>query len=1120
MKLRSMRLRGFKSFADVVTVRFGDGLNAIVGPNGSGKSNIVDALSWVLGAQSPRLLRLTRMDEVIFQGSERRAALGRAEVELTIEDPEGVAGLGVAEISLARRVERGGEASYRINGRVARLADVVEVLHAANIGRTQHVIVSQGEVDALAAASGEQLRTMLEDASGVSALRRQHQLTVENLRRASERLEELEREDRELRRQRRPLLAQVARLGERRALEERWREVALVAARRAIEARRDALAQATATLGAAQARLSQAQTALEAARTALDSPMASTPADPEVLATWVQRLRSREEDLAAHGRVLEGVRAELAAREQALAAARAASEERAGLERELAELEQRARELVERRIELEHRLDALELPDLEELRARWSRIGAQRASLAATLAERARARERAEARRSARVQAEAELRARLEQLKEALGRLELEEQEAGAALAELETVVGELDERRRVIDEALEALTTQRLASQREVATQEAVAAQLEAALKKLRAQLEAQGGVTGWDLVHPTPGRETLAAAVLGPLAEAQLLEDPAQVAWDVEDANLLLGPLGGRESGSVELGFAPSPLGDRLARARVVDDVLAAALGPDEVVVDGRGWVREGAWLRRSRGERAALRLRQRRIAAELEEATQRLGQERARAETLERAWREQVAQLDVLRSEQRERRRALEHAQRDARERARRRLELERERAALLARLSETMKARAEDDVEDGGGDEVLTARLGELAEEEAAVAVELADSEAAAQRALAERREFEAQLVEVRLEASRAQQRARVVRERLEILARAVQFVGAAEPGELAVRARVLEDRSARLGALVEQVVAVRRGLEEALRAVLAHQARLREVEERRRVAEREAARELDEAQAAYLSAARALEREQARLAAEVETWSLRLRVDAATLEAAPAAVGVAPGSERQVLEELEQRLAGFGEVNGLAEVQLRELDQRRHELAAVLSEARLAHAAILEGLGRLEDAMRSELCRTIEEVSTAFDRTLGELFDGGRGALSFEEAADPLEASVRVDVVLPRKRVRRLALLSGGERSLVGLGLLFAVLEVRPVPFLVLDEADAALDERNLVRLVGLLRRFAARTQVLAVTHQRRTMEAADVLLGVSIAPSGVSTVVRHDLAREPLPAGS
>ncbi|ACU54430.1 SMC domain protein [Acidimicrobium ferrooxidans DSM 10331] len=1102
MRLRALTMRGFKSFADPVTVRFGSGINAIVGPNGSGKSNVVDALTWVLGTQSPRMLRLARMDEVIFQGSAHRPALGRAEVELTLDDPDDESGLGVAEIALTRRVERGGEASYRINGRAARLQDVVEVLQGANIGRSQHVVVSQGEIDALAGASGDVLRTMLEDASRVTLLRRQRQVTLEQLRRAEEALAELEREDRDLRRQRRPLVAQVERAEARRALEARWQVLALAAARRALERRAEELAAAERDVESCSRDVADA----EAALVLLEGEVDDAPrVDPEPVAEGARRLRELEVRLTRaiasideHQRLVDAERA----RDQRR---RAIAEEHDEVVATLTGLEERARALALMRERLEQERAAIETVDVEPLRAELDQVRRERVRLETLLQERERAAERARA-QAERVRLE---RARDRELERHLNdrdaALAAERAAAEAALAEAEEALADAARELAEAGELVERVQRDRavLAERHSSLTAEARRIDVE-----LRSVLEAVGdegqGRLTIDVVRSGTAGIDVALAALGELAEARIVQSVGELDPTVEvESAVVIEEVEG-EHGSAAVGWAPGPLGARLAQARVVESVLEEVrVGRAHgLLVDAAGWVSDDGWIRRGRSIRALLRLRRRQledeavtIAAEL----QGVGEELA---AVDAALREARAVVERCRSTHVEELNRREARRRDLERIRTEQARIDRDRATVVARLATELPTVDIEDV-----DEDVGRRAAELQAREAAAADRLAMAIEAGQAAERARQALDEQLVGVRLDATREQQRALAARERLDQLERERARLDEARVRATPVPRELVE----RAHALANAVALTLRGLDEQLQLLLAWESRHRAEAERLRMQRRSAEAALVTARERLLEAMGRAERARARLAAEQEMWCLRLHVELADIEGARLPSDVAPNDVERTLHEVEDALGTFGEVNGLASVQLRELDARREELGAVLAEARGVRAVISEGLERLEEEMRRRVLTTVEEVGSAFRSIIGELFPGGGGSVELEAGADPLAATVRVDVDLPTKRVRRLALLSGGERSLVGLALLFAMLEVRPVPFLVLDEADAALDERNLTRLVELLRRVGRSSQVLVVTHQRRTMEAADVLLGVSIAPSGVSTVVRHDL---------
>ncbi len=1100
MRLTTLRLRGFKSFAEPVTVTFAPGLNAIVGPNGAGKSNVVDALTWVLGTQSPRLLRLGRMDELIFQGTTTRPPLGRAEVELVLSDDEGLLGLGVAEVALTRRVERGGEASYRINRRPARLVDVVEVLQRANIGRTHHVIVSQGEIEAVAASSGEVLRAMLEDASQVTTLRSQRAQTLDHLARANEALATCERELLDLRRQRRPLLGQLERLEQRQQLEQRWREVAYAAGCQRLRELGAALTQARDRVKQASEQLANA----EQARGSLSEP-AEAPAAvaPEEIVEVLRRLRSRESALRRCRdeivRALEAARAQQARRRRY----GALRERRRELEAELAALEQTATQLAGRRERLERERAGIEVTPLEPVRARLDALRAERARLEATLRERRRARERE---RRARERRNEDARARLAALSEAAHEAVATIEQVASAIAEAKSAVTTAERRTAAVAEELSAREAAWTHAVAEARSASVVFARLEGERRQLEAALGEQlEGPLAIEEVVPGSHGISVALTLLGELAEARIVEDPKALDPAREQENaLVLSPKGARR-GQQALGWAPGGLGQRLEEARLVPDVVEALRQGriDEVLIDAAGWVSDRGWVRRGTSVRAALRLRARELEVELERADH----EKERAATAEELHaaaladaRRRLEETRGLEERARRRLRELEEAEHSARVALAR---VDREQAVLRAQLEQD-DSDAVDDV--GPLEEQLDVR----AREELALTEQLRELAEREARSRAAREALEQELVEVRIEAARLAERAREVRDQLAVLDAELESEPAAPEPD---RERELSDYDAHAREVLAKVAARVGQLEAMLSIALDGQARQRQAAKAFR-AQRDALE--DELRRARDVHARALTEEaraEERLRSERDRWAARLGCRPEAFDDA----GVAPvspdGDPLRELEAIEGELQRFGDVNGLARRQLAELDEHIGELDGVVAEARRARDAVQAGLARLESEMRDRLVSTCGTVSLAFDRIVGELFSGGRGVVRLDDSRDPLDAEVRVEVDLPPKRVRRLSLLSGGERSLVSLALLFAVLEVRPVPFLVLDEADAALDERNLVRYVDYLRVLSSRCQVIVVTHQRRTMEVANLLLGVSMAPSGTSTVVRHELER-------
>jgi len=1088
MRLARLRIAGFKSFADPVSLSIGPGVTAIVGPNGSGKSNVVDAIAWVLGTQSPRFLRLARMEEVIYAGSEERPALGRAEVVIEFDNADGALGLPLAEVAVSREIKRSGEAGYAINRTPARLVDVLELLGAVNLGRTQHVIISQGEVDSLSNARGEELRGMLEDASQVSLLRRRWQQASRDLERVGALLAEEESRERELRRRMRPLEAQARAARERAALEERREQLARWLARERLERlREEAEAQhrALAEVTGAMTRIEERLVILEDAE-----------------AVWGPRqsaLRALEERRL-------GLRAELARLGARLAAKEAALGQR------VAEW----RMLDEERERLQGARTAA-LGDLRRLEEEGAALAREREALEAALGD-------LEARRPVRDDSLAQ---RLEELDHRRGELAVElrrcqeealaatrrqarRDQASARAAALEEERVALEERASALADALQTLAdeaelwaafraSQERADAAKATLDELVARErlVEGALRGLEAPSEDPDRVAA--RLVPRRGLEQAVAAVVGDLAEARVYDDlDAMLAALDEVGEGFVGVLGSLDLGEESRTFLERPsdgIRGLFAGFELVDSVpdrLREGI-PDHGLVDRRGCSYARGVLRLGGGARVVARARRAQLLEERDALSGPLASARAAFE---------------------EAREARVRASSTLEERQRQATQLERELAGLARRRGEldvelaTLSARLEEEVPLGSDPAPIEAALAELEHERRS----LVASEESWRHALgahqAREAEVQRQLVGIRVRAGELTASLRDATRRL---------------GEMEHRLSELEERLAR-PVDDRELTELRSGMEALEALELATDdlgARLRPlIEAAAAKAQEEAATadeirrlrvEREELQGRRLELATGESRARARLAAEEDAIPRQVGTSVSALADATLPEGVAPTAARALAEELEERLGRLGPVNPLAALELAELEAELGRMREASRDVREARSAAERLRAELEQAIASRTVEVVAAVSEAFDGLMGRLFRGARGKVVLEDPSEPFSSPVALEITIPARKVHRVGLLSGGERSLVSLAFLFAVLTARPVPFVVLDEVEAALDDKNLALFADLLVEMGATTQVIVVTHQRRTMEVASTLIGVSMSPRGSSRVVRHVL---------
>jgi chromosome segregation protein len=1128
--LKALVLKGFKSFADATTLELEPGVTVVVGPNGSGKSNVVDAIAWVLGAQGPRTVRSTKMDDVIFAGSSERPSLGRAEVSLVIDNSSGRIPVPMSEITITRTLFRSGESEYAINRAPCRLLDVQELLSDTGVGRQQHVIVGQGQLDAVLNARPEDRRLMVEEAAGVLKFRRRRERAERRLEATEGNLVRLQDLLREVRRQLRPLerQAEVARRHDEVAAELRavrlylaGRELAELAGRqRDCSDGRDSLGRQEQLL---RSRLS-----------ALDEEIAAREAELDAArSTDLGNLLGRVEGLRERARGLEGLigerrRGTERTREARLDAdlASALEEERGELSAQLAQVEEELAQLAAGDSPAEERGAAAE-PD--ESRALAS------------------AREQLIAVRRGMERDEAELQALEGRLATLRRKADLLDGETARHRAEHERRLGETG---RLAASALEAAER---AAAAEVAASEAEEAfrRAERDSHTWSARAEALSQALGE--ASAGSGADSLAGAtgVIGPLADLVRVDPGWEAAFDAstedvsralvtaghEDARSALGLLekGGAAGtvlapgGVIDPAAPEAPAGSEPVRPHVqgtvpevellLDELLAGvvvAAGGWEEALDlhlerrdltvvtragdrfsPRGWRFGGA--REEGPSRAALEEASRsaeRCAAAASEASRRLT-----------AAREELASLRAAASE-RERQAGANEAQLEAvaevlRAEERQRGEVEEELAEASRRRAE-LEARRSREVASASELERSVAALGSRAEASARRAAELAAERTAREVRAAGLREraglLSGRMAELdrRLAANDPDERERrfatAAREAvaLERLLGVVSNCRAAAGALL----RTLETGQARQGALA-------RSLTE----------RLSSLRGERADAERELAAVRERAQRAELEDA------ELRLRAESLSDSVRRELDCEPDEAVAAPPPeLPPGtSPRTRLSELERELRLIGPVNALAKEELASLSERHELLEAQLEDVRSARRELAKVIRAVDAEIVEVFAAAYADVAESFDAIFSTLFPGGHGQLRLTDPADLLATGIDVEAKPVGRGVKKLSLLSGGERSLVALAFLFAIFRSRPSPFYVLDEVEAALDDVNLAKFLILLDEFREEAQLIVVSHQKATMEAADCLYGVSMQRGGSSRVVSERM-RESEPA--
>ncbi|MFT2748599.1 chromosome segregation SMC family protein [Clavibacter sp. Sh2036] len=1237
MHLKSLTLKGFKSFAQPTTFQFETGVTCVVGPNGSGKSNVVDALAWVMGEQGAKTLRGGKMEDVIFAGTSTRGPLGRAEVTLTIDNADGALPIDYTEVAIRRTLFRNGGSEYAINGTSCRLLDVQELLSDSGLGREMHVIVGQGRLDNVLRATPEERRGFIEEAAGILKHRRRKERTLRKLEGMQANLTRLNDLAGEIRRQLKPLgrQAEVARqaqtvaavvrdararlvadevVGLRRALAEHTRteeerttermvlqeklDRAVLRSERIVEeqegdevdgARRTAFA-----LEQVQERLrnllSLAQQRLALLGSADDAPEAATGTTP----AQVQESRDEAERLVA---LIAEAEAGWASARQATAASRQALD---ALDEEI-----QAQSALVSRHDLEiagltgraetagSRLAAVRGEVLRQQNA----LDAARARLAAAEAER----ERGEAEGEADEQGGSELTRAYE--------------DAQADVATEESAIEAVREELHARERERDALAAREQALASALDQRDGSSDLVAAGLSGIRGLLA--------EHVHVHPGFEAAVAAALGTLADAVLAdthEDAVAALRRAVDDDLgrvevvvagtgaaADGPPAASDGAPVPASSvvdAPDGVRRILAGVVIVEDLAQAVAlldGPDApaTAITRAGEVLSAHVLR---GGSGATRSKLELVAAR-EAAASTLTGVRARIDDL---------QVDLAAG--RERLRA-------ARERAATALGGLREADARLAAHAERL-SRSRAQAESAAAELARVQRGLDLASASVEEAVAASD---AARRALDEARsrprpvldasgrdglvaEWEAAReaeIEARLQVETARERVRAEQERTVALERRLAAERAA--AEEAARRQVIRRRQiARAASVADALPAVVRAADRSTaeaRLVLARAEESRAGRNAELAALRREEAELRERLHGItedvhglelqiyekrLQVSQLLERAASELGLGEEVLVAEYGPDVPVPEEAPlpprqrprpAAPSAEPGADpgagagagadavpgdapaaissaaaasavtaapadtdtdqdddtpahdadpvptrpfdrdeqRARLQSAERKLAQLGRVNPLALEEFAALEQRHLFLTDQLADLTATRKDLLTIIDDIDRTMQGVFAAAFEDTRQAFDRVFPILFPGGTGSIHLTDPEDLLTTGIEVSVRPAGKRIERLSLLSGGERSLAAVALLIAIFTARPSPFYIMDEVEAALDDANLGRLLTILEQLRDTSQLIVITHQKRTMEIADALYGVSMRQDGVSAVVGQRVSREARP---
>jgi chromosome segregation protein len=1177
--LKSLTLRGFKSFASATTLRFEPGITCVVGPNGSGKSNVVDALAWVMGEQGAKTLRGGKMEDVIFAGTAGRAPLGRAEVSVTIDNTDGALPIEYTEVTITRTLFRNGGSEYQINGQSARLLDIQELLSDSGIGREMHVIVGQGQLDQVLSATPEDRRGFIEEAAGVLKHRKRKEKALRKLEAMQANLIRVQDLVAELRRQLKPLgrQAEVARKAATIQSEVRDARARLLA---------DDLVQFRATLEAEVAD----ETALRARRSEVEHSLHQ--AQEREIALDTESLEQAPHLAAAQDTFyrLTGLRerfrgtANLAAERSRFLAEEAEEARAAGRDPEAMEAD--ARELREEEARL-HQTATTQQVELEAAISHRETVEAhlteEERRVAAHLRAAADQRE-GRAKLAGQVNA---LRTRSSASEEEVGRLTAAREEALARAAEAQTTfatleanVAGLDQGEVNLDAEYEAAAAAHDAAAAEVErlrdeerTNERDRAAWQARLDALRqaeskdgndvliASRERIEGILGSiaSLITIRDGDEAAIAAALGYAANAvavtgldsgfaalRLLksEDGGRASMIVRNAKYsdpsTWPSLPGGARYAVEAVTCADDLRGTmtalLERVAIVDDLDRARSLIDSVEgitvatrtgdLVGRAVIHGGSGKANSSIE----------LKAAIEEADKNLTNAQHTAERLR-------FQLGVA-----------EQAESDAETQAAAALSLLHDSDARLAALAEQLTL-ANQAVRGALGEaerlakaieEALAARerdlhgLAELEERLAAIPEHQVDVDPDTserdrlREVVAAARQAE---MDARLGLRTGEERARAAGQRAEQLERSAA-------AEREARERAVARREARSkGAVVARTIAetARLALAQIEQSIGAAAARRAELEASRTEREgellsiRQRIRELGSELEQLTSSVHRDEVARAEQRLRIEQLEQRaveeLGVDLETLmrDYGPESIvptwiegedgTMVPGptivyeraDQEKRLKAAERQLALLGKVNPLALEEYDALQERTAFLTEQLEDLKKTKNDLMEIVREVDERVESIFTEAYHDTARQFEDVFSRLFPGGEGRLILTDPDNMLTTGVDIEARPPGKKVKRLSLLSGGERSLTAVALLVAIFKARPSPFYVMDEVEAALDDVNLGRLIKIMEELRDNSQLIVITHQKRTMEIADALYGVSMRGDGVTEVISQRL---------
>lgn len=1159
MHLKSLTLKGFKSFASATTLKLEPGICAVVGPNGSGKSNVVDALAWVMGEQGAKTLRGGKMEDVIFAGTGDRKPLGRAEVTLTIDNSDGKLPIEYSEVSITRRMFRDGASEYEINGAKARLMDIQELLSDSGIGREMHVIVGQGRLSQILESRPEERRAFIEEAAGVLKHRRRKEKAQRKLVNMQANLDRLHDLTDELHKQLGPLARQAEAAQKASAVQATIRSTRVQLAAHKVKQLSEELSDSTRRSEMLAEQRAELQAELEEHSETLavtEEELRTALEEAEAAKNLWYRLSAVQEKNSATLRIASD-RAEQAQvaewsgpdPQELLERAERAAEEQAELEENVEIAADKLETIAEQVAEAEEAAHAAEQEHFAQVRA----IADRREGVVRLLAQH-------EAAATQRDNAAAEverLQDNAAEQQETLDGLLEDITEAEEALRETEASGSDLEETRAQADreaagaeERAEQLRAEQLQLERDIATAEATIAAwqdrltpTDGAAVVVRAADKA--GIATRRLaeqLHIHDGWGAAAAAVLGDAASSGIVAP-------LSDA--LISALTDAREGRAVLLDPSAPEGDASATFRLDTDVSAGkwlldlmdvpadllrpltALLVDVVAVDsaaearkvvaadprlravtkagsvyGAGWVASGS------GGTTPVELADR-IAAETEGVTKKkkeLGDlQAALSGALDAASDLRTAAAAA---------RAAEQEHRALRDAAAKRLgalqkqgdaaQRQLERSTAEQQSAEQRLAKATEELDE------LADRVARVDDEDHTTEPSSAERDAAALHLS----QVKAMEMEARLAQRTAEERAQSTRGKAENLRRQARAEEAARKHHQQQQARraaarematCVREQSQRIADRIADALATA----EANRSQTEHahkqwQTTMAQQRDKVSALTAQLGRMNDNAHTAELARTQAQVKIEQAVAGAME--QLGLTAEQLLAEELPEDFDAA--ATKAELKKAEKALNSLGKVNPLALEEFKALEERYNFLAQQLDDVERARNDLHEVIADVDATILQLFTEAWKDVEVAFPQVFSTLFPGGAGRLVLTDPDDMLTTGIEVEARPPGKKVKRLSLLSGGEKSLTALAMLVAIFKARPSPFYVMDEVEAALDDVNLRRLIALFEELRKDSQLIVITHQKPTMDVANVLYGVTMRGDGVTRVISQRMAPE------